>query len=151
MEATSFERGLQRVAENRIQTALEEGVFADLPGAGMPMPQDRQRDADPEWRVAQRILDAAGFPPVWLELDQEVRGGRALAARDLRQAAEHTSRRGPEWAGAVARFASRIKELNVLVERAALAAPSHRFRRGPIDLAREMRWAIAHSPDENSS
>lgn len=151
MDATSFERGLRRVAENRIQTALEEGVFADLPGAGKPMPQDRQRDADPEWRVAQRILDAAGFSPVWLDLDQEVRRGRALAALDLRQAADQTSRGGPGWAGAFARFASRIKELNLLVERAALAAPSHRFRRGPIEPAREMQWAIAHSPDDDPS
>ncbi|MEX0788439.1 MAG: DnaJ family domain-containing protein [Anaerolineales bacterium] len=52
MDEASFERGLRRVAENRIQTAVEEGAFEHLPGAGTPMPQDRQRDADPAWRVA---------------------------------------------------------------------------------------------------
>ena len=95
MDSTSFESGLRRVAENRIHTALEEGVFANLPGAGKPIPSDRQRDADPAWRVAQRILDAAGFAPAWLELDPELRRGRALAADDLRQAAARTSRSGP--------------------------------------------------------
>jgi hypothetical protein len=63
VDSGDLERGLRRVAENRIETAREEGVFEKLPGEGKPLPADRFRDVDPSWRLALRVLDGAGFAP----------------------------------------------------------------------------------------
>lgn len=56
------ERGLRRVAENRIQEAARQGAFENLPGMGGPLAADRFRDADPAWRLALRVLATSGFP-----------------------------------------------------------------------------------------
>ncbi|MEX2029589.1 MAG: hypothetical protein WD906_01265 [Anaerolineales bacterium] len=76
-----------------------------------------------------------------------MRRRRGLAGHDLQLAAAHVGRGGSNWLEAVARFAGWIKGLNLLVERADLAAPSHRFRRGTLDLAAEMRRALAKPQD----
>jgi hypothetical protein len=43
---------VQRVAENRIREAIENGEFDDLPGLGKPIP-DIDEPYDPMWWVKQ--------------------------------------------------------------------------------------------------
>jgi hypothetical protein len=43
---------IQRVAENRIREAMENGDFDDLPGLGKPIP-DIDEPYDPDWWVKQ--------------------------------------------------------------------------------------------------
>ena len=45
---------VQRIAENRIQEAMETGAFDDLPGLGKPIP-DIDEPYDPLWWVKRWI------------------------------------------------------------------------------------------------
>lgn len=47
-------RAVQRIAENRINQAIEEGRFDDLPGLGKPIP-DIDEPYDPMWWAKQWI------------------------------------------------------------------------------------------------
>jgi hypothetical protein len=47
-------RAVQRIAENRINQAIEEGKFDDLPGLGQPIP-DIDEPYDPMWWAKQWI------------------------------------------------------------------------------------------------
>ena len=47
-------RAVQRIAENRINQAIEEGKLDDLPGLGQPIP-DIDEPYDPMWWAKQWI------------------------------------------------------------------------------------------------
>jgi hypothetical protein len=61
------------LAERRIAEAQEQGEFDDLPGQGEPLDLTENPFADPEWRVAYKILQDSGFTLDWIELDKEIR------------------------------------------------------------------------------
>lgn len=52
---------LEKVAEKKIQEAMENGEFNNLPGKGKPIKLDDDSHIPPECRVAYRILKNAGF------------------------------------------------------------------------------------------
>lgn len=47
-------RAIQVISENRIQQAIEEGQFDNLPGTGKPIP-DIDEPYDPMWWVKQWV------------------------------------------------------------------------------------------------
>jgi hypothetical protein len=47
-------RAIERISENRIQQAMEEGQFDNLPGLGKPIP-DIDEPYDPMWWVRQWV------------------------------------------------------------------------------------------------
>lgn len=47
-------RAIQLISDNRIQQAIEEGQFDDLPGTGKPIP-DIDEPYDPMWWVKQWV------------------------------------------------------------------------------------------------
>ena len=49
------------VAEQKIQEALKEGVFDNLPGAGKPLVQEDLSHLPPEMRMAYTILKNSGY------------------------------------------------------------------------------------------
>ena len=59
-------RAIERIAENRILQAIEEGQLDDLPGLGRPIP-DIDEAYDPDWWVK-----------AWIRREKL---GRALAER----------------------------------------------------------------------
>ena len=62
---------LQFIAERRIEEAVRDGVFSDLPGAGKPL--DFEESFVPEdLRLAYRVLKNAGFAPPEIELKKEI-------------------------------------------------------------------------------
>lgn len=75
---------LQRMAEARIQEAVDRGELDNLPGAGKPLPPDDMNPLVPEaLRMAYRVLKNAGFIPPELSLEQEVRHlAQVFAATD---------------------------------------------------------------------
>ncbi|EME3970164.1 DUF1992 domain-containing protein [Vibrio fluvialis] len=62
---------VDRIAEQRIQAALDEGQLSDLPGKGEPLSLDDDSMVPPELRMGYRILKNAGYiPPELAERNQ---------------------------------------------------------------------------------
>lgn len=62
----------QRIAERKIQEAIENGEFDNLPNRGKPLKLDDDIHVPEELRAAYRILKNGGFIPPELELRNEV-------------------------------------------------------------------------------
>ena len=72
---------LDRIAEARLQEAVERGELDDNPLAGKPLVLDDDVGVAPELRAAYRILKNAGYVPEELELRKSVlRLGDLIAA-----------------------------------------------------------------------
>jgi hypothetical protein len=71
-------RVFQRIAEERIRQALEEGAFEGLPGEGRPLVLDDDRWVPEDLRLGYRVLRNAGCLPAELELRKEILSLRAL-------------------------------------------------------------------------
>lgn len=97
-----------RIAETRIQEALERGELRGLAGEGQPLVLDDDSAVPEELRAAYRLLKNAGFLPQELQLRRELREAeqllqqlpesersRARARLELLQARLASSRRRP--------------------------------------------------------
>ena len=67
----SFLCALDAMAEARIEEAMREGAFDDLPGIGRPLALDDDALVPEELRAAYRVLRNAGFVPPEMELRRE--------------------------------------------------------------------------------
>jgi hypothetical protein len=97
-----------RIAENRIREAMEQGEFDNLPGAGEPLNLEEYFSAPEDLRMAYSVLKSANCRPLEVELLAEIaRLEQAIAA-----APDDTAR-------AVHRrdLAHRRTELAILLER----------------------------------
>ncbi len=63
----------QKLAEERIQEAIRNGEFDDLPGKGQPLKLEDLSFVPEEVRLAYKILKNAGFVPPEVELQREIR------------------------------------------------------------------------------
>ena len=63
---------LDRIAEEKIQAAIERGELDDLPGAGKPLRIDTNPFVPNDLQLAYKILKNAGFVPPELELRREI-------------------------------------------------------------------------------
>jgi hypothetical protein len=62
----------QRIAENRILEAIDNGLFNNLRGRGKPLKFEDESHIPPELRMAYRILKNADCLPPELELRKEI-------------------------------------------------------------------------------
>ncbi|MGO1296326.1 MAG: DnaJ family domain-containing protein [Vibrio sp.] len=58
---------IEKLAEQRIQEAIENGTFDDLPGRGQPLIIDDDSDVPENLRMGYRVLKNAGFLPPELQ------------------------------------------------------------------------------------
>jgi hypothetical protein len=63
---------LERIAERRIQEAIEAGAFDDLKNAGQPLAIDDNPHVPPEMRAAFKVLQNSGYAPDWIVLSQQI-------------------------------------------------------------------------------
>lgn len=63
---------LDRMAERRIQEAVEAGVFDNLEGMGKPLNIEDNPFVPKEMRAAFKVLENAGYAPDWMNLAQEI-------------------------------------------------------------------------------
>jgi hypothetical protein len=97
-----------RIAENRIREAMEQGEFANLPGAGQPVNLDEYFSTPEDVRMAYSVLKTANCRPIEVELLHEIaRLQQAIAA-----AADDAAREPLQRA-----LADRRTELAILLER----------------------------------
>lgn len=72
MHLPDFQRVIEIIAERKIEQAMEEGAFDNLPGAGQPLALDEEWFVPPEMRPAVRLLKSAGVLPDWMERAREI-------------------------------------------------------------------------------
>lgn len=64
---------VDKIAEQRIQAAFEEGKMDDLPGAGEPLQLDDDSMVPEQLRMGYRVLKNAGYiPPELAERNQAI-------------------------------------------------------------------------------
>jgi len=76
-----IQRVIELIADRKIEEAMQEGKFDDLPGKGKPLPLDEEWFAPPELRPAIRLLKSAGVLPDWMERAREIERLRAECDR----------------------------------------------------------------------
>ena len=71
------------IAERKIQDAIDEGLFDDLPGRGQPLDLSVNPFEPPGMGAVNRLLKHNKVLPPWLLLEQEIEASRALALASL--------------------------------------------------------------------
>jgi hypothetical protein len=147
----------QRIVEEQLRQAREEGKFDNLPGHGQPLNLDENPFEDPAWQMANDMLKKNGFRPVWLEEDVAIRveldeARQALVrSRDWRSAqlqalgergdAAAIEQRGlaaNEWRLAQDRFRLKLRAINKAIFNYNLKAPSTLLQRLNLDVEAEL-------------
>jgi len=71
------------IAERKIQDAIDEGLFDNLPGRGKPLDLSTNPFEPPGMGAVNRLLKHNKVLPLWLLLEQEIEASRALALATL--------------------------------------------------------------------
>ncbi|MDP3427587.1 MAG: DUF1992 domain-containing protein [Humidesulfovibrio sp.] len=103
---------IERLAEERIKQAQEEGAFDDLPGRGRPLDLEDDAHVPEDLRMAWRVLKNAGCLPPELLAQREIHTARELLAGMTDEAERH----------------AQMQRLNLLITRLNLS------RRRPVEL-----------------
>ncbi len=149
---------VQRIVEEQLRKAREDGKFDNLRGHGQPLRLDENPFEDPAWQMANDMLKKNGFRPQWLEEDVAMRAelddarqallrSRAWRAAELqavgsrREAAviERRVRVENEWRLAQERFRARLGALNKAIFNYNLKVPSTRLQRLNLDIEAELQ------------
>lgn len=145
-EAALRERALRRLAEERIQEAMAQGAFDNLPGKGRPLDLRENPFVPPELRLAYKLLKDANFAPDWIELDRDVRATReeltGFQERHidwLRRQVITADGRAPaavlDWHRRMrAELARRVQQLNRKIDQLNLLVPQLELQRPRLDL-----------------
>src|SRR5579872_1077102 len=72
-----MEFDFSRIADRKIQEAIDEGAFDNLPGKGQPLDLDDDPLTPPHLRLSNKILKNAGVLPDWMQIDREIDQARA--------------------------------------------------------------------------
>lgn len=131
---------IARIAEGKIEEAIQEGKFDNLPGKGAPI-VFKDDGLPAHARIPQQILKNAGVLPEWaqIRLDilaarREVEGLRSRLARENRSRLVRLAH-SPDAQAARARYAAwraqsralyirRLKDVNTSILKYCLTAPS---------------------------
>ncbi len=70
----------QKIAERRIQEAMKDGAFDDLPGKGKPLVLESDSHVPEDLRMAYKILKNAGYVPPEIALRKEIAKAEDLLA-----------------------------------------------------------------------
>jgi len=76
-----------------IREAQERGEFDNLPGAGKPLDLGRDDPFEAEWASAFRLAKNAGTPPIWIQLEHEIRADWEALEAFLERTAGELERR----------------------------------------------------------
>jgi DnaJ family protein C protein 28 len=115
------------VAERKIEEAIEEGAFDNLPGRGRPVDLTEDPFVDPSLRMGYRLLRNNGFAPPWIEEGKEIEA----ELRRMRAALEA----GEEACGRFRRDAAAINRRIALYN---LKAPTSSAHKCYVDAEREI-------------
>lgn len=140
-----IQRVIELIAERKIEEAMQEGKFDDLPGKGKPLPLDEEWFAPPELRPAIRLLKSAGVLPDWLERAREIERLREDALRLWRiaeceypRACQLNAERFIEWRETSwQRILTLMQRVNSLILTYNCVAPANAHPQTPFQIERE--------------
>jgi DnaJ family protein C protein 28 len=136
--------GWDRIVEEKIQRAIEEGVFDELPGKGRPLKLDEAAFEDPDMRLAHHLLRSSGYTLPWIagrrEIENDIRGARSGLLRSWRRygAAHAGDLAHGEWRRALDAFLRQVEVINARIRDYNLAVPVSAVQRQPLDPEREV-------------
>ncbi len=141
------------IAERKIQEAIDEGVFDNLPGKGQPLNLEEDAHIPAHLRIAARVLKNADVAPEWIQIDQGIRRAKEECARTWSQLEQEYPRRKSraeaareeramrhfaEWhARTRARFLKAIKQVNSDILTFNIVAPPTASTHIPFKLPEE--------------
>ena len=117
------------IAERKIQDAIDDGLFDNLPGRGEPLDLSVNPFEPPGMGAINRLLKHNRVLPPWLLIEREIEAGRALALGVLaRWEASEAGWRGTELypvlrAKAREAYARHLKETNDLILKYNYSSP----------------------------
>jgi DnaJ family protein C protein 28 len=141
-ERIHHEKQRQSLVEERIQEAIANGEFDNLPGAGKPLTFNLNPHLEPGQEWAFNLLKRNGLAPEWIERDKTIRCDLKTARKELQDAWE-IFQANPNyeeyWHQAVARFAKSLRTINQQILDFNLVAPSLTVHRSQLRLEDELR------------
>jgi DnaJ family protein C protein 28 len=137
------EKERRNLVEQRIQEAMAEGAFDNLPGKGKPLNLNKNPFMESGQALAFGLLQKNGFAPEWIERDKEIRRDLADARRELRAAwrkhCQDRSQTGEAaWQTAIRHFEEKLLKLNRNIDNFNLIVPAVRGQRARLGLATEL-------------
>ncbi len=141
------EEDRQSLVERRIQEAMANGLFDNLPGRGQPLDLSRNPFMEPGQELAFNLLQHNNLAPEWIERDQAIRRQIDQARARLRSAWQFY-RAGPAggevaWQAALARFTTDLERLNRQIDDFNLVVPVLSCQRFRLKVEDEVRRASA--------
>jgi len=113
----------QRIVENRLAVAVDEGLFDNLAGKGKPLVWEDEALVPPSWRAAFRLLSQSGLAPAWIMLEAEIRKDHEAAGRASSRAVTGLEEGDPECACAALQFSQRLVQINKRIDELNLRIP----------------------------
>jgi DnaJ family protein C protein 28 len=126
--------------EQRIQDAMANGLFDNLPGRGKPLPLLTNPYLDSGQELAFGLLKNNGLAPEWIERDKEIRQALAAFRTDMAAAWQQNE------AHLAAQFETRLKSLNRRIDDFNLIVPISGKQRPRLNMAAEIRRARTNPP-----
>ncbi len=125
-----------RIAENKILEAMENGAFDNLPGCGQPLDLSVGPFEDPLAPTFRRILRDNGATHPLIEARRALEEEMAACRRRLEFAAETRRRRGNQavWKHEVGRFRNEATALNREIKLYNLRTPIVNFSLRTLDI-----------------
>ncbi|MDZ7666149.1 MAG: DnaJ family domain-containing protein [Desulfotignum sp.] len=81
--------GFEKIIEERIKKAQEDGVFDNLEGKGKPFVLEQGHPAPDDCRLAYKILKNAGYLPPEIELKKKITQAELLLEATDTASAQH--------------------------------------------------------------
>jgi DnaJ family protein C protein 28 len=161
-----MELDFTRIAERKIQEAIEEGKFDNLPGKGQPLNLEEDPFTPPHMRLANRVLKNAGVLPDWMQVEQELirtreenektferlrkeypRRLERVESRTALGTPEKRKQQFAEWHARVRHsYLTSLKQVNTDITKLSLVAPSVPRVHFPYNIAKEMERFDAEFP-----
>lgn len=148
------------IAERKIQEAIEQGKFDNLPGKGQPLRLTEDLQTPLHLRTAHRVLKNAGVLPEWMQALQDLRADRERILQLLERTRREYARRQRVCAtlpGAIRNFAMwhartrteflrLLKDVNTGILKLNLIAPTTVDPGRPVRIEAEMAAFDAEFP-----
>jgi DnaJ family protein C protein 28 len=140
-DSVRHEEQRQSLVEERIQEAMANGEFDNLPGAGKPLTFSNNPHLEPGQEWAFHLLKRNGMAPEWIEREKAIRRNLETARKELRTAWE-IFQLEPDyernWRQAVARFTEKLEVINRQINDFNLVAPTLTVHRAKLRLEKEL-------------